>query len=116
LFEDGFFAAICSLKGISTILFMVMMIMILLSGTACSEANINYYTSIELERKRYDYEVFNELRDESGFVERPRESLMEKVCEYQELAMPSIAVAVLICAVLKQIIPRAKAMSLKKQK
>ena len=69
LFDD-WKSTICSLAGIGYILFAVMILLMMFGGQICERVNEDKRLRIEEDRARYDLEVLEGLRDNTGFVEK----------------------------------------------
>ncbi len=56
-------------------------------GQICERVNESKRVRIEADRARYEIEVIDGLRDDTGFEENLIEGTWENVCQYQELAL-----------------------------
>jgi hypothetical protein len=66
LFED-WKGAVFSLAGLGYFLFFVMIILMMFGGQVCERVNESKRARIEADRARYDIEVIDGLRDDTGF-------------------------------------------------
>jgi hypothetical protein len=69
-----------SLRGASVVLFMTMIIIIMFGGRICDSVNKEKKARMTAEKELYDYEVLSNIRNDSGFVERPIVGTWENVC------------------------------------
>lgn len=72
--------SLCSLRGASVILFMTMIFMIMFGGKICDSVNKDKKARIAYEKELYDSEVLNNIRNDSGYVERPIVGNWENMC------------------------------------
>lgn len=63
-------------------LFAFMIILMMFGGQICERVNEAKRLRIEEDRARYDLEVIESLRDDTGFVEKQVEGMWEEVCQY----------------------------------
>lgn len=68
LFDD-WRSTLCSLAGIGYLLFFVMIILMMFGGQLCERVNEAKRLRIEEDKARYDLEVIDGLRDDTGFEE-----------------------------------------------
>ena len=64
-----------------------MIILMMFGGQICERVNESKRVRIEADRARYEIEVIDGLRDDTGFEEKLIEGMWENVCQYQELAL-----------------------------
>jgi hypothetical protein len=63
----GWRETLFSLKGLSAIMFILMMVLLLLGGRICSRVNHDKAQRIESAELVYKQEVLSNLRDDTGF-------------------------------------------------
>ena len=110
---DDWKSIVFSLSGIGYILFALMIALMLFGGRTCERVNESKQQRIEADRAQYYIDVLDGLRDDTGFEERKIDGMWEDVCQYQELALGQVAIAVLVVSVLRQIIPRMRSVGQK---
>jgi hypothetical protein len=59
-----------------------MIILMMFGGQICERVNESKRIRIEADRARYDIEVIDGLRDDTGFEEKKIEGMWEEVCQY----------------------------------
>ena len=70
------------MAGLGYFLFFVMIILMMFGGQICERVNESKRIRIEADRARYDIEVIDGLRDDTGFEEKKIEGMWEEVCQY----------------------------------
>ena len=70
------------MAGLGYFLFFVMIILMMFGGQICERVNESKRVRIEADRARYDIEVIDGLRDDTGFEEKKIEGMWEEVCQY----------------------------------
>lgn len=70
------------MAGLGYFLFFVMIILMMFGGQICERVNESKRVRIEADRARYEIEVIDGLRDDTGFEEKLIDGMWENVCQY----------------------------------